>query len=220
MSERSILFSAPMVLALLDGRKTQTRRTVKLPDARAWWMLGSFDRQKAVFCETTNPARGRVVRCPYGAPGDRLWVRETWATLTGNGVRTVYRADGEDPRTGPWTDEQRKANPMKWRPSIYMPRTLSRITLEITRVRVERLQDISAEDAEAEGVLSRGEAMVVEHDDPSLPWARDRFRTLWDTLNGKRAPWASNPWLWVLDFRRVQVTLGGQEDHHVTAPPP
>lgn len=175
MKERPILFSAPMVRALLDGRKTQTRRVVKpQPTAtreeaiRTYGKGGTFILEAGFF----------GVRCPYGQLGDRLWVRETWGACAGS---PVYRAD--DNATCP--------DGGRWKPSIHMPRWASRITLEVTGVRVERLQDISEEDAIAEGVPEqRGD-----------PWA---FQCLWDSINGarERCSWAANPWVWAITFSR------------------
>lgn len=167
MIERPILFSAPMVRAVLAGRKSQTRRVIRLPFSRGW--LGP---------------------CPYGIPGHSLWVKETWARHPdGDGV--VYRAT--DPG---WDDEGQ----IKWRPSIYMPRTASRITLETTGVRAERLQDISERDAMSEGVERDGAGWRNYYHVA----ARDSFASLWDSINGKRAPWASNPWVWVVTFARKE----------------
>lgn len=198
--ERPIIFSGPMVQAVLAGRKTQTRRVVKgaplwdtapveFSNSPGWWT----DRED-------HDSR----RCPYGKPGDRLWVRETFAAPWGKdyelpgGVPAVfYRADGE-----PFNDDGR------WTPSIHMPRWASRITLELTGVRVERLQDISEKDAKAEGIEEPSPAHGAWCD-PNLGreghWSyRLTFSLLWDSINGKRAPWASNCWVWVLQFRVVK----------------
>ena len=139
--ERPILCSAPDVMAILDGRKTQTRRIMKPQPNRTWpdevtphWSVGG---------NRTLPGASNPLRCPYGVPGDRLWVREAWRLPDGAPKGWVdYRAD--DTRDG-----------FKWKPSIHMPRWASRITLEVTDVRVERLQDISEADAMAEGVRRR-----------------------------------------------------------------
>lgn len=130
--------------------------------------------------------------CPYGQPGDRLWVRETWAE---DGSRYTYRATNE---TWAW----------HWAPSIFMPRAASRITLEITDVRVERVQDISEEDARAEGVTRelRGPRTYPDrHAARSHETYRDAYMRLWDALNAKRGcGWAVNPWVWVISFQRAQ----------------
>lgn len=191
MKERPILFSAPMVRAILGGRKTQTRRIV---NARvAPWLLDPAHGWDDAY--VLDPGNELLARCPYGAPGGRLWVRETWARLTGNGHRIVYRADGDDPRLG-WDDDPSTRRPrMTWTPSIHMPRWASRITLEVTDVRVERLQAITEEDAVAEG--------VARHVEGATRGARTAFASLWDSLNGERTPWSTNPWVWVVGFRRL-----------------
>lgn len=166
MKERPILFSAPMVKAILSGTKTQTRRIVK----------------------PQQFPLGTCVACPYGTVGDRLWVRETWLQVPAG---IAFRADGGD--------HYGAGGKLKWRPSIFMPRAASRITLEVTGVRVERLQGISEDDAEAEGVAA----------EPHNGSCVDRrcfvkaYASLWDSLNAKRSPWSSNPWVWVLSFRRI-----------------
>jgi hypothetical protein len=169
-SERPILFSAQMVRALLAGTKTQTRRAVK-----GWqleWLLPPINFSPEYVAHPHNHA------CPYGQPGDRLWVREAWArtTVFPGAEMVVYReGDNRTDYGGPW------------KPGIHMFRRDSRITLEITGVRVERLQAISHNDAMAEG-LAWDDAI---HD----------YSTLWDRINGEGA-WAANPWVWVVEFRR------------------
>lgn len=203
---RPILFSGPMVRALLDGRKTQTRRVVKWrggldmigpagsEDDPASW--GFEDGETGIWwtlergCNGTGPGDTHSMPCPYGEPGDRLWVRETFGWVCGNGRRIVYRADADQPpRIGypedPITD-------MKWTPSIYMRRQHSRITLVVTSVRVERVADINDVDAEAEGI----------EPSPNGHPAHIRFAELWDSINGKRpgCSWDANPWVWVVGF--------------------
>lgn len=217
MKERPILFSGPMVRALLAGRKTQTRRVVKLnvpADADEVFFWSGEDLRRKGWRNVSEPGlwarkNGRdgyiefIGRCPYGVPGDRLWVREAFAyigdcrhsdpgaaALAANGF---YRAD-ETVDCGDIT---------RWRPSIHMPRRLSRITLEITEVRVERLQDISEADALAEGIEQRG----IEFGVPGL-WRRPEgphsaaaaYADLWETINGSDS-WAANPWVWAVSFR-------------------
>lgn len=199
MKERPILFSAPMVRALLADTKTQTRRVVKEP---GWALPGSLH----LFNErpwADDPLRGdRDVACPYGQPGDRLWVRE-------NGWERPFRS-GRDMREGAdtwppyeydaapvccWEDGELKRLGWKRRPSIHMPRWASRIRLEVTAVRAERLQDISAGDAMAEGVG----ALPIEtrHATPKAD-----FQFLWKSINGPGS-WDANPWVWVVEFKRV-----------------
>lgn len=186
--ERPILFSGEMVRAILDGRKTQTRR-VMMPQPNP--ITGTPVRGKVYTSGwfEDGPAPDYVYKlCPYGQTGDRLWVRETWADC--DPIR--FRADLF---RGLWKD-----NDQVWKPSIFMPRWASRITLEVLRVRVERVQDISEVDAKAEGVdLSCGP--MVHSDYPNY---KRTYHQLWDSINVKRGyPWASNPWVWVIEFRRL-----------------
>lgn len=200
MKERPILFSGPMVRAILEGRKTQTRRVVKpplSPDHLGQWEpttiggTGITDSRGNVVPEMGviwHTRTGQVIGCPYGQTGDNLWVRETWADLRPyNGI--AYRADVS--KTGIIT---------KWKPSIFMPRWASRITLEITGVRVERVQEITAMDCISEGI-KRSQAWDV-HDRATEEICS--FLSLWDSINGKKHPWVSNPWVWVISFKRIE----------------
>lgn len=205
--ERPVLFSGPMVRAILEGRKTQTRRVVKLPR----WSTGDWDDfeydglEALAICEETGCQA--TVPCPYGQSGDRLWVREAFfdhgdldGAITRRDERIEYRAE-------PWDRmcDDKDAGP--WRPSIHMPRWASRLTLEITDVRVERVQAITREDAIAEGVFEADAAKelaarraITERRDSVGP--RDYFRALWDTINAARGySFESNPWVWALTFR-------------------
>lgn len=184
MKERPILFSAPMVRALLDGSKTQTRRVAKITDAghvkeprghRRW--------------HPGDPAAS--LACPYGQPGDRLWVRETWRANADGGFE--YKAC-EGPMLSAFRQIFDDILKRKWKPSIHMPRAASRILLEVTAVRLERLQDISRGDAMAEGCPFQN---MAQGDDP-----RKWFSDLWITLNG-HGSWAVNPLVWVIEFKRV-----------------
>lgn len=207
MSERPIIFSGPMVRALLAGTKTQTRRIVKpQPDE---------DGLAKLVDGPWQDTSARSYRCPYGAPGDMLWVRETtrqWRD--GAQPMTEYVADGWAPRLR-WTYSRSS------RPSIHMPRAAARIMLRVESVRVERLQEISEDDAQAEGVDLEAVDMAVtarDYLDPQGPWFHDwhedgpkyvptdtvctaSFRSLWDSINGERGfSWASNPWVWAITF--------------------
>ncbi len=220
MKERPILFAAPMVRALLAGTKTQTRRVVRIPgsdgtgthcyptpehsqmliDGSAEFSFdGGFDQDV------------RSVRCPYGVPGDRLWVRETHSLWADQKTRD-YLLDTRDDHAHlpavyaanhPGCSSLDAGGGKHWRPSIFMRRSLSRITLEVTDVRIERLQDISEEDARAEGVqlgISKpctvnGEPGVVSFFDPNAAYAY-----LWNQINGIGA-WSANPWVWAVSFR-------------------
>lgn len=207
MRERPILFSAPMVRAILGGRKSQTRRIAKLDSAgrvarggRSWHV---DDKSAALACR-------------YGRPRDLLWVRETWAeTDRQDGTPVVaYRAGGciavgRDGAQGPdvllrnfaWSETPYVD---RWRSPIHMPRWASRILLEITGVRVERLQDINEAEALAEGVYAvqcneLGAEVAYYR---SLFRPRDLYRLLWESING-RGSWDANPWVWVIEFRRI-----------------
>lgn len=200
MKERPILFSAPMVRALLAGTKTQTRRAVKpQPRILAGELLCWKDDA------LTDDQMGK--RCPYGQPGDRLWVREAWLDLQGTGIERVTGdpsryAYAADTPSGSHGDECRKTYGLKWRPSIHMPRAASRITLEITGVRVERLQDISEADAQAEGCSL--EFMTPTGDDSgSAIYGPGGYLELWESINGARS-WEANSWVWVIEFRRMK----------------
>lgn len=206
MKERPILFSGEMVRAILEGRKTQTRRIVKpQPSDTFLPQIGEYQRT------LTDRKDGEqfpdpVVRfgasdenenypCPYGQPGDRLWVRETFAF---NGERFIYRADQYDD-TMPSLAIQAGG---KWKPSIFCTRAASRITLEIVSVRVERLQDISCEDALAEGIdhYCPGVTAALRGESESDPV--QEYRELWESING-HSSWEQNPWVWVIEFQRI-----------------
>ena len=242
MKERPILFSGPMVRAILEGRKSQTRRVIKNATGAFWdhagWRPvvdgGRVDRWEDVDGRLAPIGAGAPrPTCPYGKPGDRLWVREAfaWNIDTKGGQCITFRADetsrsvmaeegGEGDPVGLGGAAKIHAFdvwPVRWRPSIHMPRQESRIALEVKAVRVERLQAISEADAIAEGV----ECEVYELGVPisgcwwnyqSRCWSgafpdepRGSFRTLWDSINGKAHPWASNPWCWVVEFERVKA---------------
>ncbi len=200
MRERPILFSAPMVRAILNGTKTQTRRVVKIKSP------------KSVSLHDYSVDGVRVGPCPYGQPGDRLWVRETWAHGT---HAMAAERDGDGPFVYAATDREDRRLGDRWRPSIHMPRAASRITLEITGVRVERLQDISDNDALAEGVAQAvrerlpkiqqcGEYDVIDADPV------DEYRELWESINGP-ASWESNPWVWVVSFQPIDAATSAAD---------
>lgn len=197
MKERPILFSAPMVRAILAGQKTQTRRVVKpqprtgvndagtqfwVWDAPKSWKGGSmgfYNHPHESLSDSINCFMAR--NCPYGQPGDRLWVREAFSDCGFGHVE--YRA------TAPADSN------LRWTPSIHMPRWASRILLEVVSVRMERLRDITIEDAEAEGL--RQTPKPFPWIDPVL-W----FEHLWKSINGPDS-WDVNPWVWVVEFKRV-----------------
>lgn len=203
---RPILFSAPMVRALLDGRKTQTRRMVKpqpIQDAGGK-VYRWISRGRDVNVEHMNAAM-----CPYGVPGDRLWVKHghwlkpasdlteaiAWSPEFPCAVHRDYRGTWTSDIASPQSDIDKHGGFRK-RPSIHMPRWASRITLQVTSVRVERVQDISEADAVAEGMKPRPSEPYDCMDDP-----REQYRFLWDEINGKGS-WESKPWVWVIEFRK------------------
>jgi hypothetical protein len=227
MTDRPILFSAEMVRAILDGRKTQTRRVVKAqPPPDAWVTVehyhpividrhGDMQPGEEIFGAHWNDGECGL-RCPYGAPGDQLWVREGFA------IQPLLWADNRGPQPIHYTadqvigfagkPDQREIEDYRSKPSIHMPRWASRITLRITDIRVERLQDISEDDARAEGAKAgdwpeRPECDCNEDDCaacshyPALH--KPAFRHIWNKINGPGA-WDENPWVWVVAFERVK----------------
>lgn len=174
-----------------------------------WWMWQRFNAERRHFDgKTTEKLWDR--RCPYGVPGDRLWVKETFYETESApfddgklSVDVLYRADGD------FDGDMHHAG-CKWQPSIHMPRWASRITLEVTSVRIERLQDISVEDAIAEGVPTVGVNFVdfsKEPDEDGFSDPRASFETLWESLHGPGS-WDANPWLWVIWFKRIEAAHG------------
>ena len=210
MKEHPILFSGEMVRAILDGRKTMTRRVIRIANTihseetsinhnseitdvvinqGDLWNLGL-----TWTCVGIQEHDCVTIKCPYGQPGDRLWVRETWCHETDFGTATgkaLYRSDG---------DKREKEHGACWRPSIHMPRWASRIALEVMAVRVERLQEITEADAKAEGSdAAQGCGEAVEGSTYTTG-----FNMLWDSINAKRGyGWAVDPWVWVIEFRQA-----------------
>jgi hypothetical protein len=199
--ERPILFSTAMVKAILEGRKTQTRRVIKIDDAPENWKI-SIAGTSIVRTEPYD------VKLPRYAAGDNLWVRETWyKNYPHEYGRYWYRADGEEidmPTIYGETIKYGKADGLKWRPSIFMPKEAARIFLQVTNVRVERLQEITEEDAEAEGCINNI-AFIHSYDNEysNLHTAKEAFKQLWNTLNAKHGySWDVNPWVWVIEFEK------------------
>lgn len=197
------MFSSEMVRAILDGRKTQTRRVIKpQPTGADYWT--AHNPPSLAFYPNTHDAQPKILRCPYGQVGEWLWVRETLCRhYSGNNDipdTATYSAD-----RAPVAGIQAPASwcgkaTWRWRidilSSMFMPRWASRIALEITGVRVERLQDITPDDAFCEGVIPN---ITAAETDCLTP-----FRALWDSINARRGyGWAVNPWVWVIEFRRV-----------------
>jgi len=224
--ERPILFSAPMVRAILEDRKTVTRRAVKgfqiptedtaipVGDRQRWSAIGQKDPRYGfcVFGSTEAECAKELEQyapCPYGKPGDRLWVRETTEADYANGaVLSRYAADGEPVLYASCGDPEYNGSvahwnyPRKSRPSIHMPRWASRILLEITAVRVERLQDISRADIRAEGLQCPPELASDDVSPNYRDWYPAAWRELWESINGADS-WTTNPWVWVVEFKRV-----------------
>ncbi|AOE99073.1 hypothetical protein ATE40_007350 [Serratia surfactantfaciens] len=230
MKERPVIFNGEMVRAILDGRKTQTRRVMKVQPKPSETRPGDFwfsakKLESMVHVSDFTPGNSPIADChlffqehccPFGQVGDRLWVRETFAVLgnedgcpidwDGNLIKgdekqaaRIYKAScwQEPGNYGLWSIPDRDTQyEGAWRPSIHMPRWASRITLEITGVRVERLNDISEEDARAEGVKA-GVSPGHEH-----MMHQVAFSELWQSIYGAES-WSANPWVWVIEFRRV-----------------
>lgn len=211
MKERPILFSGPMVRAILEGKKTQTRRVVKPQPA-------SGLRQSPFVPSGLEDGHGREIRFIYGLPGDRLWVKETWQPFWKDVDRPP--ASLKDPKgweigyvatdgVWEWHDEYKEELSQACRPSIFMPRWASRITLEVVSIRVQRIQEISLEDVLAEGVEpSPDEENIGQY------WREatyQQFIDLWDSINKARGfGWDTNPWVWVVEFKRLNT--GQMED--------
>ena len=218
-----MIFNGEMVRAILDGRKTQTRRPVKFPV-----------HDKNLGCELAGNelsgelSAGNYLNSAFGKPGDRIWVRETFCpvddTQYGGEKWVDYRATPKFEASHPagWDSAPNDAEALKWRPSIHMPRWASRILLEITDVRVERLNAISEEDAQREGVHTEvwDQTVVARNyaarDEFFQFWSEDMphyvemnqlyrssFRSLWESIYGAEN-WQANPWVWVIEFKRVE----------------
>lgn len=208
MKERGVIFNDEMVRAILDGQKTQTRRIMK-PQPADDIARGTFPNKDAIgWISSLKHKFGSTTAhfCPYGNPGDRIWVRETW-TVAGAGAPelTLYRASYPEHVPAHYENVPAPEN-IRWKPSIHMPRWASRILLEISDVRVERLNAISENDAQAEGVAQlRGG--FWKHYQPGWTQhqlsARGSFVTLWKSIYGDES-WHSNPWVWVIEFKRIE----------------
>ena len=242
MKERPILFNALMVKAILEGRKTQTRKVLSFehpvvtgftPNGEHGYWKGTAKNEAVIQQYITSFPF--TIKCPFGVVGDRLWVRETWSTVNLYGeIALAYKADGEvtrvvenesfqdedglinydDPRLekysfAAWADDLLEGKEGNWKPSIHMPRWVSRILLEITNVRVERLNQISRADAVKEGLhqLPATGRYVINKGDQYFGGASSNpcevFQWLWDEINGTGS-WNKNPWVWVTEFKVIQ----------------
>lgn len=208
VKERGILFCADMVRAIQDGRKTMTRRVVK-PQPK---LIHAIYPDGSIETERLFTRGDQRIHCPFGEPGERLYVKETWfedPNWPGVQERVVYQASGESPEY--WTDTNATETATgKWRSSRYMPKWATRIWLEITAVRVERVWDISEEDAIAEGIECHCDVGQGEYD-RCTDDAPTHFARLWESLHGEGA-WERNDWVWVIEFRRMTRSEHARKD--------
>jgi len=208
MNEKPIIFSGPMVRAILEGRKTQTRRVCKL-QPQIVDVEPKYEKHTWGFWHDDDYPNGRVIRCPFGSRGTVLWVREAWAqpfaeSKNSNGV--IYRADGADylglaERKHGWGEAESDS----WKPSIHMPRKFCRLFLTVTDVRVEKLQNISDSDVRAEGIseaaIEKCREWLHPNDCPG-----EAFSELWNSINEKRGyGWKENPWVWIIEFEVTKI---------------
>ena len=192
MKEIPILMSTPMIQAILDERKTETRRIVKKqPHTPGCWIMQGINW----LFPNVNPYV--KIKCPYGSIGDVLWVRETWAKIsvpdgtTARKILTEYKADNKV-----WHDQ------IKWKPSIFMPRVACRIRLEVTDIRAERLHSITEEGAIAEGIESKNGVYKDYLSGEFYRKPKQSYLTLWESINGKGS-WIKNDWVWVIKFKKL-----------------
>lgn len=214
IKERPILFNAPMVCAILEGRKSVTRRIVKPQYETDVWSVHPAEAPRHDrhshdwWLPTGTLPYAALPKCPYGKPGERLWVREAFGsqvrrdTCGGTGRFTVYRAS--NPGAIDFKCASGKEYPVKWKPSIHMPRHLSRISVEITDIRVERLQGITTDQALAEGIqpFGDGNGFHLEEGKFYTDHPVESFAGLWQSISGEES-WHANPWVWVVEFKRV-----------------
>ncbi|EEA8681512.1 hypothetical protein AH845_004831 [Salmonella enterica subsp. enterica] len=211
MKERGMIFNAEMVNAILSGRKTQTRRPIKWKQTRFTEIAERDDGSLWPWAEDCERGGDIWFACPYGEIGDRIWVRETWQVIHDHIDEPSHVEDRTYAPSIPkekdrywhtvyaehFGDESREERGFPWRPAIHMPRWASRILLEITDVRVERLRDLSEEDAKSEGIIPSAGGVL-----PGWEY-RINFRDLWMDIYGTDN-WEANPWVWVIEFKRVE----------------
>jgi hypothetical protein len=205
MKGKPIIFSGEMVRAILDGRKTKTRRVIK-PQPDEDGLVRDLGKSSDAWFDTSE----REYKCPYGGHGDRLWVRETWRRsfsqfgqlpdgieFKANNLLVYFDKSDRGVQAKNAATEKSLPRDGRWRPSIYMPRWASRITLEITDVRVERIQEITAKDCIQEGCPNRLVGTPIKSDKIAVRG----FQLLWNSINAKRGyGWDVNPWVWVVEF--------------------
>ncbi|EAU5131733.1 hypothetical protein IFX79_004089 [Salmonella enterica] len=211
MKERGMIFNAEMVNAILSGRKTQTRRPIKWKQTRFTEIAERDDGSLWPWAEDCERGGDIWFACPFGEVGDRIWVRETWQVIhdhideSSHVEYRTYAPSIPKEKDRYWHavyaehfgDESREDRGFPWRPAIHMPRWASRITLEITDVRVERLRGLSEEDAKSEGIIPSAGGVL-----PGWEY-RINFRDLWMDIYGTDN-WEANPWVWVIEFKRVE----------------
>ncbi|EAO1258419.1 hypothetical protein JGX82_003877 [Salmonella enterica] len=211
MKERGMIFNAEMVRAILDGKKTQTRRPIKWKQTRFTEIAERDDGSLWPWAEDCERGGDIWFACPFGEVGDRIWVRETWQVIhdhideSSHVEYRTYAPSIPKEKDRYWHavyaehfgDESREDRGFPWRPAIHMPRWASRITLEITDVRVERLRGLSEEDAKSEGIIPSAGGVL-----PGWEY-RINFRDLWMDIYGTDN-WEANPWVWVIEFKRVE----------------
>ncbi|MFH2432079.1 ASCH domain-containing protein [Citrobacter freundii] len=205
MTERGMIFNSEMVRAILDGRKTQTRRIIKLSHERGMLNPVIKGRNGEI---TSVSCRLAPLLCPFGQPEDRIWVRETWAEAGASAPDLkLYRANYPDHVPSHYENVP-PVDEIRWKPSIHMPRWASRILLEITDVRVERLNAISQVDAIAEGAPPSHPSIDCVSQEYGFPdFSRSWFGQTWQHIYGEES-WQANPWVWVIEFKRIDELEG------------
>ncbi len=209
MKQRPILFSTPMVQAILEGRKTMTRRAIKDQTEHVAQILMK-DGIAVTYVRGAGAQlwEDSAFKCPYGRVGDVLWVRETFQLSTPYGPEEYYYGyKTHDNPTIKASERYDYESPYKWKPSIFMPKDAARIWLRITNVRVERVENISISDCIKEGIEKRHVGWKNYSGSPDwFSQPRDSFKSLWESINGEDS-WKSNPWVWVVEFERIEKPI-------------